>query len=263
MRKTNRTGRCRRDSDADQRFYSSGLGRFTSADRYQAKAKGANDPINPGSWNRYSYVQGDPINNRDPRGLFIEAKPIPDDQGDDSDPAWGDGEYGEFIYGTQRIFIPPPPRPYVQVSIQQRQKLLQGAEDLALKALDSTDCQKLFNINNEGPDPRTLLEDLVAGSQYGRIQWGYNASWDQQGISAVTSGSATSVTITLNNNGNGLFVDSSAISQAGTLLHELGHALDLLFGPDASAMKWDAGNTQQSEDNTRTVFDSCLKGLVP
>jgi len=51
---------------ADQRYYTPGSGRFMTADPYQASA-GAGDP---GSWNRYSYVQGDPVNNVDPSGLI-------------------------------------------------------------------------------------------------------------------------------------------------------------------------------------------------
>ena len=50
---------------ADQRFYASTYGRFNTADQYKASG-GPNDP---GSWNRYSYVQGDPINNTDPGGM--------------------------------------------------------------------------------------------------------------------------------------------------------------------------------------------------
>lgn len=51
---------------ADQRYHQSGVGRFMSPDPYKASA-GATDP---GSWNRYAYVGGDPVNTVDPRGLF-------------------------------------------------------------------------------------------------------------------------------------------------------------------------------------------------
>jgi len=43
---------------ADQRYYASTQGRFTSPDPYQASG-GAGEP---GSWNRYGYVEGDPVN---------------------------------------------------------------------------------------------------------------------------------------------------------------------------------------------------------
>jgi RHS repeat-associated protein len=51
---------------ADQRYYASSYGRFNTADPYQASA----GPKDPGSWNRYAYVEGDPVNSRDPGGLF-------------------------------------------------------------------------------------------------------------------------------------------------------------------------------------------------
>ena len=75
----------------DQRYYASSYGRFATADQYQAIAKGANDPKNPGSWNKYAYVLGDPINGLDPRGLFV-ALPENGCQGDPYDAACeGDG----------------------------------------------------------------------------------------------------------------------------------------------------------------------------
>ena len=50
---------------ADQRYYSSALGRFLNAD----PSWGSVSYSNPQSWNRYSYVFGDPINGSDPSGL--------------------------------------------------------------------------------------------------------------------------------------------------------------------------------------------------
>jgi RHS repeat-associated protein len=51
---------------ADQRYYGPGTGRFLTTDPYEASG-GVEDP---GSWNRYSYVQGDPVNYYDPEGLY-------------------------------------------------------------------------------------------------------------------------------------------------------------------------------------------------
>jgi RHS repeat-associated protein len=64
---------------ADQRYYSSTLGRFMTPDPYQASGTRSS----PQSWDRYSYVLGDPINSRDSSGLDIE---VPDDPNDPSDP---------------------------------------------------------------------------------------------------------------------------------------------------------------------------------
>jgi RHS repeat-associated protein len=50
---------------ADQRYYQRTMGRFLTADPYMASGGAAE----PGSWNRYAYVGGDPVNRVDPSGL--------------------------------------------------------------------------------------------------------------------------------------------------------------------------------------------------
>jgi RHS repeat-associated protein len=49
---------------ADQRYYASTYGRFTTADPFSGSAAGRD----PGTWNRYSYSSGDPVNLNDPMG---------------------------------------------------------------------------------------------------------------------------------------------------------------------------------------------------
>jgi RHS repeat-associated protein len=65
-----------RDSDttldyALMRFDSSRLARFATSDPYA----GSMNTNNPQSWNRYSYVMNDPVNNFDPLGLSGQCKP--------------------------------------------------------------------------------------------------------------------------------------------------------------------------------------------
>jgi RHS repeat-associated protein len=48
---------------ADQRFYASSYGRFNTRDRIGGGV------AEPGSWNRYSYTRGDPVNRTDFAGL--------------------------------------------------------------------------------------------------------------------------------------------------------------------------------------------------
>jgi RHS repeat-associated protein len=53
---------------ANARYYSSQIARFTTADPYSASA----GPAEPQSWNRYAYVQNDPVNANDPAGLCTQ-----------------------------------------------------------------------------------------------------------------------------------------------------------------------------------------------
>jgi RHS repeat-associated protein len=78
---------------ANRRYFASSYGRFNTPDPYQAAAKGANNPKVPQSWNRYAYVQGDPVNAYDPRGLFLYYAGDGDggDSGDEGDDG---GDYG-------------------------------------------------------------------------------------------------------------------------------------------------------------------------
>ena len=59
---------------AVNRYYSSMWGRFLSPDPYEATANGANNPSDPESWNRYAYVEDDPVNFNDRQGLFLSSK---------------------------------------------------------------------------------------------------------------------------------------------------------------------------------------------
>jgi RHS repeat-associated protein len=52
---------------ADQRYHAPGSGRFLSPDPYMASG----GPSDPGSWNRYAYVEGDPINFTDRSGQMM------------------------------------------------------------------------------------------------------------------------------------------------------------------------------------------------
>jgi RHS repeat-associated protein len=58
---------------ARNRYYASTYGRFMTADPYGGSA----DAADPGSWNRYAYVNGDPVNSNDPSGLDPEGGPPP------------------------------------------------------------------------------------------------------------------------------------------------------------------------------------------
>ncbi len=62
---------------ADQRYYTSTLGRFMTPDPYVANEGGSGDPRDPRSWNRYAYSGEDPTNYYDPEGQFWVPAPQP------------------------------------------------------------------------------------------------------------------------------------------------------------------------------------------
>jgi RHS repeat-associated protein len=67
---------------AQNRYYASTLGRFTTPD----PSRNSGGPVNPQSWNRYTYVEGDPINKYDPSGLQSRTTGILPGDGDTDDP---------------------------------------------------------------------------------------------------------------------------------------------------------------------------------
>jgi RHS repeat-associated protein len=91
---------------ADQRYYGSTVGRFLTGDPYQASG----GPSDPGSWNRYAYVKGDPANKTDRSGL---------DEDDGNE--YGDG--GDLVdCGPFGIIPDGPCRSFLQSTLQSTTK---------------------------------------------------------------------------------------------------------------------------------------------
>jgi len=80
---------------AQQRWYSSQVMRFTSPDPYRASGGAAE----PQSWNRYGYVENDPVGFNDPSGLYIHrGEGYPD-------------YYWDWIIGPPGFYFSPAPSP--------------------------------------------------------------------------------------------------------------------------------------------------------
>ncbi|MFN9892916.1 MAG: RHS repeat-associated core domain-containing protein, partial [Acidobacteriota bacterium] len=78
---------------ADQRYYNSAIGRFLSADPYEASG-GATEPAN---WGRGVDVHGDPVNFNDPLGLYerqVDKDPLKE---------WLRQHFGMPIYDTVKV----------------------------------------------------------------------------------------------------------------------------------------------------------------
>ena len=114
---------------AVNRYHQPGMGRFLTAD----PSRRSMVPGNPGSWNRYAYVLGDPVNGRDPSGKIfactdgdaqsiydVSCSGIPDDSGgggDDDDANDGPGNVcssdtlGALAGAVEECVDPAPPSP--------------------------------------------------------------------------------------------------------------------------------------------------------
>jgi RHS repeat-associated protein len=86
---------------ADQRYYANNFGRFMTPDPYG----GSRSPRNPTSWNRYSYVLGDPINGSDPTGLDCTTASNQTGAPSGIDCGGGDGSANTF-YGSSYSALP-------------------------------------------------------------------------------------------------------------------------------------------------------------
>jgi RHS repeat-associated protein len=166
---------------ANQRYYSSTVARFLTPDPYQASG-GAADPQ---SWNRYAYVQADPVNFSDATGLARE-EPVND---------WGMPLSWQIITqvvsdGETLIELPiigfwqgaRPSRRSRQLSnTEKAEQLLMPALSRAIQALTlNNDCMELFGDEETRTgkyNPVAVLTDLVMSnisgeqSSYGVLMW--------------------------------------------------------------------------------------------
>jgi RHS repeat-associated protein len=92
---------------ADQRYYASKYGRFRTSDPYEASG-GASEP---GSWNRYPYVGGDPVNFGDPKGLLScwYGGTVTYANGGGETSYLCQGDFGEPVVGYGRFPAVTPP----------------------------------------------------------------------------------------------------------------------------------------------------------
>jgi RHS repeat-associated protein len=246
-------------------------GRWTSPDPY----KGSMNLGNPGSFNRYSYVESQPTNFVDRSGLLrIQQCTTP----------WVDFGNGR-IYGQTTC-----------VTIYDDGGDIGGGGGggsplgLALAALSKKACADLFQgvsnaaellkriFDGNHPDARIVLGDL-GGAKNGDVVAARTRTIFEEGDiysrnhdAPIGRGEVPIIEVTINSNAgiadyygraNGdnsyrrtLDLDTNA---AITLLHEFGHVLARLFGADATKIVGDAKNTSQSLANSKLVYESCFK----
>ncbi len=249
---------------AQNRYYSATYARFTTPDPYRASG----GPSDPGSWNRYAYVVGDPINFNDPRGLA--ACPV-----DSANSVWvcdtggpggaggaGSNDMQELPQGPFNDLTQIPGPGFVAFGIRlphgnkysagQKAALQSGFSLAQLKIFDP-DCIEAFGVSHS-----ELLMTL-RHTEYRVLDFGKG----RRG-----SGAQTADTFSVHINATGIFFASaSQISIPGQdapdvrrmdpdtirafiFLHELGHQVGA-YGPDT--------DLQINGRNSRRILDNCFR----
>jgi RHS repeat-associated protein len=215
---------------ADRRYYAVGMGRFNSPD----PSTGSN-AADPGSWNKYAYVQGDPINYIDPNGLQRCTQdddcPAPEEPPEN---AFGPDQGGKA--GTPKRNDPTPARPSPTTA--------SAISKLKTRIGNLGDCTRILG----GATSSDLLK-VVTGDGQG--------STGIQFFNGSAGGSDASKTEnSISHNGD----------QADTLLHEVLHvALNLGGTGDKDLKNWltgygfqaGYGHTGGTDDITQWLKADC------
>ncbi len=276
---------------ADQRYYTSVLGRFVTPDPYVASA----GPGDPGSWNRYTYTRGDPVNRFDPFGLddsppcteCVIFNPYPPAAGSTS-PDWGGGTGGGGgssgnLTQTEKGAKQPYPPSFlsnpnaVAAAVRITEQRIAKAVNAALAALMNPHCAALFNLDPNAPTPAALLALIANGNDpqaYFTEEYIPQASpntmtnaitgrtpWSMQNGTVTYVGYAQNqVVVAFNFDPSAPFNSGSVTYDATTVLHELGHVYEALYGLGSTLLVNDAGSTAASAYNDKLVEANCFPG---
>jgi hypothetical protein len=235
-----------------------------SADRFKQAAK-ANDS---GSWNKYSYTRGDPVNRADPSGANDCDPNYCITVTDSPDPgSGGDGQKGKS--GNQGN-DPSNQLPTLGGASSSQQKQFQKAAQQAIALIRKvgSDCNKDFG----GEKGVAALDN--AAFFYGTTD---ALSSVGRGAAAQTNSSLNTIIISsigwffnsVQTQSNGTTIDYGASTglsgtnlQAFVLLHELGH-LTGLFGSTDEDGSGPKAQENQDANNTKILQDCFGKQYKP
>ncbi len=276
---------------ADQRYYDRGSGRFLTPDPGGVSTA---DPMNPRSWNRYAYANGDPINFYDPHGRvtlspdFCEAFPeLCSGDGGNDGTGGGDSSGMQTIGGNGGKASDPgggDGSTALAKAVANTIQKIGGGVAAALAALANPNCAALFNLDPSAPDPTTLLsqasegknpqvyftEGFILSQSSGTMT---NAttqmtSYSLQNGTITYTGVANKTVVVFNYDPNAPFNTGSTTDAAVTVLHELGHVYEFLYGLGSTFLVNDSIDAQGSKEqanaasayNTQLVKANCFPG---
>ena len=145
--------------------------------------------------------------------------------------------------------------------------------------LENEDCANLFGQGKDRNGNRVtagqVLFDLFNGLTYGSVSVGDISSASGTTTSATTTpgvinyggGYMQNAAYIQFNDLAGVFVTGNAIDQAIAVLHELGHAMNDIFGTGTSVIQQDGksvpNGVQLSMDNTSLIETTCFTNGLP
>jgi len=261
-------------------------GRFITPDPSGLRAV---NPANPQSWNMYAYAQGDPVNNRDPRGLNVVAGGDPGDCDPDDfecvDPSGGYGGGINVCVSVSSLTEQPDPwctgggpvgpstfgssGPQITVggysnTNSQAQQVQQDLLKLLGAIANNPTCSGWLasagiNINTRLENPDGTL--ITSGIGVGTFSTGAAAVYGTKGTNLQTGAVITVNTLgAFFNRGVGMppgvpniIASGTSQAQALILIHELGHLANVLQPNDA-----DGGQKQNNMD----VWKYCNKTIM-
>jgi RHS repeat-associated protein len=263
---------------ARNRYYSRSIARFTSPDPYIASG----GPADPQSWNRYSYVQNDPVNWNDSTGLWKQRPEDPLPVGycynNPLDPICRSGSMGMGGPGDPGVADTPDgvavttaarsvyPNWYATAVRNQAVRVASG-----VLAQAREECLALFNVGGLGLDPVSLLSSLAGpNSEYGQIRYGVLDDYIvaqttplvlPPGDTDNTAGHGYAF-VTLNDSVSGGWHSENPTNQAATILHELAHAYEYIYGMGTSGLQPEVGTVQEmaaaSKANAALIRERCF-----
>jgi RHS repeat-associated protein len=254
-----------RDSDsgldyAEQRYYTSGIGRFLTVDPHETSPH----TDNPQSWNRYSYGWNDPVNQTDPSGMDPEGSPGTTCY---IGGTWWPSGYCDFALIDAALYANLPassaPQTLVVKGLTKKGQKYDRVKQTFSEIQDSIDPDCLSFLQSGGGNLNGYVSDLLSNDLLAVGNFTSNlAAFTGTGGTNLAPGDAAIVV-----NGVGAFFSSAFTVgpgkiQGGTdqadvfiLLHELGHALD------AAGFKSDFNNSAAGKSNDALIQANCQKTL--